>query len=352
MNNPTHPSADQNASNRLALRLMTPARLRAGLAAALVSLAGPVAAFEIEGPLSDIGSDYIVCNGAKVRINSATQFFSPSGPVPSDQLASINFPNAGVGFNGVARAGFKLGTCIASGDDATGLASSVFVEIAENVIVGNTTHAPGEPLAILGVRIEPLADGRMTAAKPPAGMYDAYGVNNHPKEVARNQFGFGVRLASVPAQDFAAAEGYLSAAAEQKVLYAHTIETTGGEPELAYPRASLQRAQCRNEPGGGRDQVEILGSCILPAGVTSQRLSILVRDATGGVQPLKTSATAVAVATCTADPASPGYGVYRFRNDRLDLRLSDPKGIDTCPANFGVSLNGTALYDWTPGDNR
>ena len=56
--------------------------------------------------------------------------------------------------------------------------------------------------------------------------------------------------------------------------------------------------------------------------------------------------------TCTADPASPGYGVYRFRNDRLDLRLSDMNSVDTCPANFGVSLIGTALYDWTPGDNR
>lgn len=352
MNNPTHPTADQRVSSRPGLPPATSARLRAGLAGALVCLATPAAAFEIEGPLSEIGSDYIVCNGAKVRTDSSTQFFSPSGPVPSNQLDAPDFPGAGFGFNQLPRAGFRLGTCIASGDDATGLASSVFVEIAENVIVGNTTHAPGEPLAILGVRIEPITDGRMSAAKPPAGMYDAYGVNNHPKEVARNQFGFGVRLASVPAQDFAAAEGYLSAAPGQKVLYAHTIETTGGEAELAYPRASLQRAQCRNEPGGGRDQVEILGSCVLPAGVTSQRLSILVRDATGAARPLRTSATAVAVATCTADPASPGYGVYRFRNDRLDLRLSDMNSVDTCPANFGVSLIGTALYDWTPGDNR
>lgn len=348
----TSRAADHGATHAHAGTRWSRVCLRTGVAAlaaaGFAGLAAPAAAYEIEGPLIKVGIEgadrYIVCNGAKLLLHPDAEITSPTAKVDFGALTSPNFLEAGHGNTGSAREGFQGGTCIVTGDDSTGRALSVFVEIAENVIVGNGGFDATKGFQILGVQIVPITDGRMSATKFAAGLFNASGQPIAPTrtEVARNEYGFGVDLSTVVSPDFAGAEGYLSAAGEPK-LYAHTIETSGGKLLDATPRASLQRAQCRNEPSGGKDQIEILGGCVLGGARTVQ---IWTRPTSAGtLTPLKTPTGANAVASCVADPAAPGFGLYRFRNDRLTL------AGDVCPSDITVTLDA-ANFDFAPSDNR
>lgn len=231
--------------------------------------------FSVEGPLASATPPAtIVCNGATIDASSAT-ISSPTNP-------DLNFNEiaAPPEFESNSRGnGFIRGTCIIDGAIEP-VADTVFVEVAENVMVGNAgpvvgpqPSPPATPalLSILGVNVVPIADCRMPTAKNAAGLFPATGI--HPgngcpsdpafKEFARNEFGFGVGNGG----GLSAAEGYLG---DDGRLYAHTIETTDGTLLNNTPRVSIQRAQCRDR--GNTLEIEIRGGCILTGPAFAARL--------------------------------------------------------------------------------
>lgn len=354
---------------------------RALLAAAAVSAAFATTAqaqttFAVEGILESIDTvaGTARCNGTLITLNRAavgttpaTVITSPTATLGFAQLTDPTpFTNSGFSpLTGQARRGFIGGTCIAEGTEAAnGRLDTVnlFVEIAENVLVGSTTNAPGQPFAINGVQVVPVTDPRMPAVKPASGYFDQQGrpllnpLTLQPRmDVTRNEFGFGVDLASVPARDLSSAEGYLGTDGR---LYAHTIETTGGSLLFAEPRASIQRAQCRNEAGGGRDSIEIRGGCLLPAGVTTANVEVFRHD--GGTATRLLNGNAAQNVACTVPAGAPAVtaagarqGLFRYRNSALTL------ANDACPASLAVRLARTGntaatpnIFDFAPTDAR
>lgn len=375
----TASSVDHARADAVLRRARVLPGLAASIAAGLLGLAGPVAAaeFEVEGILSEVvpagqsadGFRQIVCNGAKIRIRNgtATAITSPTAKLTFVQLRdTTKFPYSGHSpLSGAERTGFIGGTCIVTGNDDTiengapvKIADTVFVEIAENVIVGNGRYdSTINGFTILGVPIVPLTDARMGSDKTAAGLYkaDSTGLLVAPseKESARNEYGFGVNLNTigVAAPDFSAAEGYLGSDGK---LYAHTIETSGGDPlydessvgtVYPVPRASILRAQCRNEAGGGRDRMEIRGGCLMARNSTGNvTVTLASRNAAGAVT------QTLGTASCVRDPASPQgrYGLYRFQNDRMTLVNN------VCPASVSAHVStpqpAVVGYDLAPAE--
>jgi hypothetical protein len=297
----------------------------------------------VEGPLTAVtnlggGSGSVVCNGSFIQIAAGTPITSPTATLTMAQLADPTpFPNSG--FNpatGAARAGFIGGTCIidAVRDDVTGAinASNVFVEVAENVIVGAVTNSPAlgnGAFAVLGTPIVPLTDARMPATKLAAGFYGPTGVHAGNTEVARNDFGFGVDLNTVglPAPDIATVEGYFGS---DGALHAHIIETTGGTPLSLDPRPSATLAQCRDRNTVNKDELEVRGGCVLARAGVAQAVSLSGHTATGAL--IQTYGTA----TCTPDLVDPRFGAFRYIAANLNYIGN------TCPVRVRVTLSGSA----------
>jgi len=284
----------------------------------LGSVATPALAlpFSIEGTLSSATTTgtgnqqktQFVCNGVTVVAVSsntiagvpATVIVSSTGPLTHTNFSSTTNLLPNNGYNPVtaaAKTGFIGGSCIVDGDDTVQtadsklIASRVFVEIAENVLVGTGVYsAPtgaSNPIqaTILGVTVRAVTDARMKAERKAAGMYFAngfhfndYGSANYPAalstsapftstvETIRNQFGFGVTPSSITAAgNIMSAVGYMGTNGH---LYAHTIDTSVGSAQATGARVSIMRAQCQNSDVVNRDQVQVRGGCILPTGAT------------------------------------------------------------------------------------
>jgi hypothetical protein len=298
-------------------------------------------AFSVEGPVTAItnlgGAGNITCDGAFIHIPAGIPLTSPSAKLTMAQLADPTpFPNAGVSpVTGGARAGFIGGTCIIDGirDDVSGVltADTVYVELAENVLVGAVTNSPAlgnGAFSVLGAPVTPLTDPRMSSIKPAAGFYGPTGVHNGFVESARNDFGFGVNLntVGVPAPDLASVVGYYGS---DSVFYAHTIDTTGGTPLVLDPRPSAQLAQCRDRNVANKDELEVRGGCILAKPGTAQAVSISGHTAAGAL--IQTYGTA----TCTPDVIDPRFGAYRYTATNLNYIGN------TCPVRVRVTLSGS-----------
>jgi hypothetical protein len=153
------------------------------------------------------------------------------------------------------------------------------------------------------------------------------------KELVRNEFGFGIDPAT--AAGLSAGEGYLGTDSR---LYAHTIEAGEGTALNNTPRASIQRAQCRDR-GNNRLEIEIRGGWVTNANAT--------------VRIERSNGVNVGTATCTVDPEFPGFGAYRFTS-------SNVQQAGGCPVQFRVRLScpsadpkpaGT-LFDFADSTNR
>lgn len=300
--------------------------------------------FSVEGPLQEVNGppSSVRCNGATIDVSAAT-FTSPTATLQFSDLNTGDFESSSQG------PGFIGGTCIIDGATEPN-ADTVFVELAENVIVGTAAAVvgaqpppPATPalFSIFGVNVVPIADCRMPTAKNAAGFFNENGT--HPgngcpgnaafKELVRNEFGFGIDPAT--AAGLSAGEGYLGTDSR---LYAHTIEAGEGTALNNTPRASIQRAQCRDR-GNNRLEIEIRGGCVTNANAT--------------VRIERSNGVNVGTATCTVDPEFPGFGVYRFTNSNLQQ-------AGGCPAQFRVCLScpsadpkpaGT-LFDFADSTNR
>jgi hypothetical protein len=312
---------------------------------------------EVEGPLQAVtnlggGNGSVVCNGSQIEIVAGTPITSPTATLTMEQLADpTQFPNSGFNpVDGSARAGFIGGTCIILGvrDDVTGVltASEVFVEIAENVLVGAVTNSPAlgnGAFAVLGTEVVALSDPRMPADKPAAGFYDALGGHAGNTEQARNQFGFGVDLNTVglPQPDESSLEGYLG---NDGKLYAHTIETTGGTLLATDPRPSALRAECRDRSDRtGRDELEVRGSCVLSVPGVAQTVTFSGHNADGSLIQTYTGG-----ANCTPDPLNPAFGIFNLGRDNLTYVG------DACPARIRITLTGAAAnrHHFIDSENR
>ena len=284
--------------------------------AAVPALAVP---FTVEGRLGAVDEQALTCNRARIQMGPNTVISTPTGVIDRAKLTDTQ-PFPGRGTAGTASA-FLGGTCIVSGDDAGGtrLADTVFVEIAENVLVGAVSSAPGQPFEILGVPIVLLSTA-----------LDAPGYEPGNRIVASepiNGFGYEVDLANVPLGDESSAEGYLST--ETNLFYAHAVETSGGPakyattaPDTRVLRGSVTRASNTTLKLEVRGGCRFLGAPNANGTARSQRLNVQMdngTDSTGQVvwaNPSALSSPTAANATCNEDTAAPGYGVYRYLLDR------------------------------------
>jgi hypothetical protein len=255
-------------------------------------------AASIEGPISanlDLGSGKcsLTVMGMTVNIDTTEGDVINS---PSARLTCASLTNSS-SLPGRSQAGFIGGTAIVTGTESgVGVinAEDVFVEPAENVVVGSltagATRIVNTPLVSLG------NDNRI-----PANIINAYG--------------FKVDQAAIPAGALAGVEGYF---ADGK-LYFHTLEVDAPIPPAINPtvaQVAVLRAQC--DPGG---RLEIRGGAYGPSGIAGNTIRVFRPNGTS----LGTTNAAV------DDPLFPQFGLYRFRT-----------GINNCPAEVDVSmtLNG------------
>ena len=318
-------------------RTFKPAVLLAALMAGSSAFAVP---FALEGPLSAISPTGLTCAGVQVVTNGATVYSTPSGVVPQEKvLSTAAFPGL------PAQAGFIGGTCIVEGDDtpATGrLASTVFVEVRENVLGGPTTSQT--PFAIMGVEIVLLTPenepGGRILAGPPV-----------------NAAGFEVDLATVPLNDESSAEGYLGTDGK---FYAHLVETSAGDPKVkpTQPESRIARGQS-DTVNATTVKIEVRGSCTwltAPTGVARTQPVLVNLDngkATDGspiwVNPTTRSEAVPASnqsnVTCTEDLATPGIGEFRYRLSAYTFTRAAP-GL--ARARVATPSSATAAYPWSP----
>lgn len=334
----------------------------------LLSTASHAVPFELQGTVRSLtplanGHAALVCGSVTTIVTPTTVINSPSRRLSLAQLLDATpFPAAGFSAQtGQPRAGFVGGTCVAIGDDALVpgqlTVTDLGVEVEENSLIGATASAPaagGVGFNILGTPAVALTDARMSAVRLAAGFYNADG--SHPGssltaaagladaslETARQQYGFGVDLATVPSGDLSAADGYHGS---DGIFYFHTLETTLGTLLRKEPRPSIQRASCQNT--NRRDSILARGGCVGPVGATSVTVTLQGQLSNGTYQ---TYGTATCLIDTAAAPANSGYtvGRYDFRNDGLTL------AGNACPSAIRASttIGGVTRHDFLRPDLR
>ncbi len=261
---------------------------------------------ELEGPLMavDTTTNTINVMGISVNVTNAS-FASPTAALTIEDLVGDPLPGRGT------TAGFIGGTAIVTGTttpgdtDYTVTASSVFVEVAENVILGevteNTLTGPtfesGGSFVIQGVKMRPVGDPRLPFSASTVGL--------------------PINVSTIDPGTAASPEGHFG---NDGVLYAHTLEIEGAGVELIDPEAvSITRVGCDE---GGR--LEVQGGSGIESAIT------IYDDNTDAV---------LGTTNATLDPEA-GVATYRFR-----------RNISVCPTVVRVKneAGSTATIDVATG---
>lgn len=246
---------------------------------------------EIEGPLGAVVASE---TGVTLQVMDMTVIVPDGIPISSPSNASLGIDGLldVTPLPGRIQEGFIGGTAIITGTvDAAGVttADSVFIEPAENVVVGVVTANEAGALSINQVPITLSTDPRM------------------PAEPVRNAFGFEINPVAIAVGTPASAEGYFAAG----TFYAFLVEIDDvGELTTTSPQVSILRAQSRERvPNDQRgDEVEVRG------GVTTGHASPEVATQTLEVYRVDGStATLLGTAIATVDPETPGVAEWRFR---------------------------------------
>jgi hypothetical protein len=294
--------------------------LSAASLAALAALAVPLPALAqvanpdlvIEGPIDAVDPEAktVSIMGITVHVPSGT-FDTPTRlDVP---LAEMLKPTDGRPY------GFVGGTGIATGGSADGVvtASNLFSDMNENVVVGEVTSKPGEPLAVNHLPLVPSpAGGAIPAAK------------------IMNVFGFEIDPGTVAKGSLISVEGYLSADKDPKRLYFHTLEADTGTPKKAGSNeVSIVRTQCRDRTDRNKDELSVQG-WVHRAGMPALAGSLpAVTISYPGIDARTRAKVTVSVtATLTIDPAAPQYAEYRYK--------SSNRNLDGCPLKVTVAWQG------------
>lgn len=362
---------------------------------ALALIAGASAAcaqeanvFTAEGTIKEIvasgtpvTSAEMKCAGMTFTVNANTVMSTPVKTITLAQLTSgTDFTNAG--FNptpatfptAALRNGFRGGTCIATGSVTAGAqagtfvytATSLLVEIAENVIVGPSTPAVAPYVfAVMGVPVTTITNARMSAGRMAPGYFRntvaTLAAKNNPlnsaapelptdgfatglaatklETVLSNQ-GFGVNGAAIPVGTLSSADGYVGT---DDVMYAHTINADG--PLLrTHARATILRNSC-NIIGRARDTVDASGGCVFAPGstATTSNITLQVRVGTAWVAPGSTVANSSVTATCNRI-AGTSEGKWVYRGAQVTL--------GTCPTAMRATVAGaiSLVFPRTPAD--
>ena len=258
--------------------------------------------------------------GVKVKVLTGASIHSDTNPVLT--LASLRQAPT---LPGRTKNGFIGGTAIVTGDSVSGVlcANDVFVEAAENVVVGESTGTTIDVdlisrSTINGVIVVPLTDPR-TPAGPPI-----------------NSFGFEIDPFSIPLGSAFSVAGYFAGGR----IYYHTLEADAGNLlDTTSPQVSILRAQCRaRNDGRSRDELEVRGGAVNPA------------EGPVTIEYLAPDGTWIAVAPSVApvvDPlVSPPQGLYRYTSSSLNFGA-------ICPAQVrAVLAGGLATTDGFSPDSR
>ena len=250
--------------------------------------------------------------GVTVKVLRSAPIHTATNPgLTLNQLQTPGLPGRPQAFIG--------GTAIITGDSVAGIlyASDVFVEVAENVVVGEATGTTIDHeddtvrSTINNVIIIPLTDSRTPASSP----LDAGGFEIDPTTIP-------------PGVPFSV-EGYYAGGR----IYYHTLEADAGTLlNPTTPQVSILRAQCRTRNDGrSRDELEVRGGTVNPAGglVTIQRLL-------PNQSPASPSSwvNVLPVNVVPVVDALTNEGLYRYTASNLNLG-------PICPAQVRAVMRGT-----------
>lgn len=334
----------------------------AALAALLAGSAANAGPFSLEGittaitPTRDstgkIISVMVTCSGKPVLVDADSDLTTVNKYITYTQLVDPTpFPNSGRSpITGANRAGFLGGTCVADGltlPDGTLHASAMTVEVAENVLVGQLTGSTTinqTPLAIQGIRINPLTDARMPAQRLRSGLYlDENGTRhfNNLTETIHNQYGFGVDPTSVgyalntTIPDTVAATGYMGVNGQ---FYAYDVETTTGKVLNTQPRAALTGATGVDHFLFGNDRLNVRGGCRMSGTNTQEMVDVYGETPNPGVWQFFGSAV------CTVIPLDAPHGRWKLDVNNTEFWGQKP------PSRIRVNQVGTRYYDFMMPD--
>lgn len=304
--------------------------LKSTLAAAALLLSGvhasaqlppspPPLATEIEGAISAItlngdGTVAMTVMGMNVVVPVGTPVSTPSSSLTFTQLVDpAPLPNR-------TEAGFIGGTAIVIGTaDFAGTitAEDVFVEPAENVILGVVTANGNGTFAINNVPIVLLGDPRMPALP------------------VRDVNGIEILQSSIPVGSGASTEGYFA----NGVFNAFLVEADEGTPVDTTPQITIVRADARERTPNNRrgDDLEIRGTVTmthLPLDVSTQSVSIFRVDGT--------TQTLLGTITATRSVDAPTVGDWR-------LRMTTPPTNDPV---LGTAPTTVRAVNISPGANN
>ncbi|GEO39385.1 hypothetical protein SAE02_35330 [Skermanella aerolata] len=289
----------------------------------------PQTPVEFEGPIQSIeedGSDVkLKVNGIVVTIPNGliTGGGSDGVHTPTARLTSVADVVSTTPFAGrPGTYGFVGGTAIVVGISGDGgvTATDVFMEPAENVILGAVTaNSPGD-FRVEGVKVYLLAPSSAKPSYPPGIPFDP----RLPGLPMKNELGFAIDPAKVQVYADAALEGYFGKDVDGKdAFYAFSIDSVS-DVEDPNPTVSILRAQCRVR-STTQVEWEIRGG-VYP----------WVQGATIGVYPPSTAfnggrayATNFAVPQDTVDPKA---GAFRY--------TAKPNATGGCPSSVVVKFNG------------
>lgn len=269
------------------------------LAVALLALTGAAQALAqvpaaLEGTITAItrnattGVATMTVIGVSVRVTPTTPITTPTATLTTAQLASTAL------LPGRTQGGFIGGTAIVNGTwNATANrfdATEVFVEPAENILLGFVTANSAGQLSINGVRVVPIPTTELRMPSLPM----------------RNEIGVAVIPSTVPVGAQAAAEGYYAGG----VFNAFIIDVSAGTPVSSTPQVTILRAQGRERtPNTTRgDELDIRGGATTAhANGANQTIRIFRVDDINGVR----TETLIGQTTTVPD-VIPGMATWRF----------------------------------------
>jgi hypothetical protein len=332
--------------------------LLATVAAAAVSTAAlaqtappvfPTGEASFEGPISDL--DLVPADGTgptitifntKIKLAAGAKYSSPSKEGLSfDQVVACNDKQ----IPGRLGIGWKGGTGILSGN-TTGVpnttATDVFLEPAENVLIGKISELPGveggTKFRIEGTEIILMPK---EAAGSKSFPVDALSQDEAspciPGLGIKNEFGFELPTSALALGSDAVAEGWFSNNGS-KIFYAFLIDGVGTPQEN--PRSvSITRAQCRQRqtatnPARYTNDWEIRGGVVGPNGQNNQ--TVWIRLPTVSDPSRLPSVRAVPDADTTGSP----FGSFTWKASRTNESAG-------CPAKITVTY-GQTVTELTP----
>lgn len=271
------------------------------------SHAAPV---EVDGAVSAIksnkdGTVTMTVMGVSVNVPKDVTITSPSSVLTLAQLADT------APLPGRTQPGFVGGNAFVTGetDPESGIitASDIFVEPANNLLLGVVTSKGGGSLKVNHMAVELSNDPRMPCASP------------------KNKYGMPVDIKNLASGTPILIEGYFDGTS----FRAFNLEIRGKSPVASpYPQTSILASKCweRTPNDSVGDEVEIRGAVTMthaPAEVNTQIVRIFRID--NGVDTLLGDAIA------KRDPEDPNYALFDFK---IATPPSSDPVLGSAPARF------------------